>query len=498
MAGIRVQFGSVVANADVELEVGRGEIVALLGENGAGKTTLMRVLAGLLVPQAGSIAIDGKPVTIGSPLEASALGIGMVHQHFMLIPTMSVAENIALGLKGLRPWFPDIAEVARGVERLGRDFGLEVDPAAMVGELTIAGQQRVEILKQLYRGARILVLDEPTAVLTPQEADRLFVVLKSLAAKGTSIVFISHKLREVLALTDRITVLRGGRVAGQLTTAATSQEEIARMMVGDAHSLSPLEVIGRGSEGPALLEGRGLSARDERGILRLDHIDLTLRAGEILGVAGVDGNGQRELAEVLVGLRPLEAGTLSIEGHDITRASVGARLAAGMAHIPEDRHHTAIFEAMSIADNVVADRLDAPQYARRGFLRPGGIRRGVERVVEDYDVRCAGIGQQIGMLSGGNQQKVVLGRALARDPKVIVAVQPTRGLDIGAAGFLHRQLLARRAAGAAVLLISMELEELQALSDRIVVMFKGAIIGTLPRAEVTMQRLGLMMAGERA
>ena len=497
MAGIRVQFGSVVANADVDLELRQGEIHALLGENGAGKTTLMRVLAGLLQPQAGTIFVDGQEVSIATPLAAAALGIGMVHQHFMLIPTMSVAENVALGLKGLRPWFPDIAAVAARLEELGRAFGLEVDPLARVRDLSVAGQQRVEILKQLYRGARILVLDEPTAVLTPQEADRLFVVLRGLAEKGTSIVFISHKLREVMAVTDRITVLRAGRVVGELETAHTSQSEIAQLMVGDTLSLEKLEVAEVGMAGADLLLAEGLTSHDERGLLRLDDVGFSLRPGEIVGIAGVDGNGQQELAEAVVGLRAIEAGRLVMSGTDITHLPVAARLRAGMAHIPVDRHRTAIFEAMSIAENVVAERLAGPGFARAGFLNVGGIRRAARAVVRDYDVRCASIDQPIGMLSGGNQQKVVLGRALARDPRVIVAVQPTRGLDIGASGFLHRQLLQRRAAGAGILLVSMELEELQALSDRIMVMFKGVIIGVLGRDEVTPERLGLMMAGER-
>ena len=494
MAGVRMLFGSVVANENVNFDLRRGEIHALLGENGAGKTTLMRVLAGLLMPQAGAIFVDGVRARITSPLVAAEMGIGMVHQHFMLIPTMTVAENVALGLNSLRGWFPDLGRVAAQIRRLGQDFGLEVDPGLRVGDLSVAGQQRVEILKQLYRGARILVLDEPTAVLSPQEADGLFGVLKSLAAKGTSIVFISHKLREVMALTDRITVLRAGRVVGRLDTRSTSQQEIARLMIGDTLALDEL-AVGQGAGGPVLLEARGLSVRDRRGITRLDDVSLALNSGEILGVAGVDGSGQQELAETLVGLAASDTGEVRMSGRDITRLSVAGRLRAGMAHIPEDRHRTAIFEAMSIAENVVVDQIASSPNSRAGFLNISGMRHEAEMVVAGYDVRCTGIDQPIGMLSGGNQQKVVLGRALARDPKVIIAVQPTRGLDIGATRFLHRKLLQRRSMGAGILLISMELEELQALSDRIIVMFKGGIVGSLSRAEVTAERLGLMMAG---
>ena len=498
MSGIRVQFGSVVANDDVDLDIRPGEIHALLGENGAGKTTLMRVLAGLLRPQSGRIAIDGRPVRIGSPLEASALGIGMVHQHFMLVPTLTVAQNVALGLPGLRRWFPDIDAVARRLAALGRDYGLDVDPELRVGDLSVAGQQRAEILKQLYRGAKFLVLDEPTAVLTPQEADRLFEVLRTLAAGGTSIVFISHKLREVLALTDRITVLRAGGVVGRLETRDTTQAQIARLMVGD--TVVPTRLEATVAAGPAvpLLEVEALLARDPGGRRRLDDIGFTLHAGEILGVAGVDGNGQQELAEALVGLRPIEAGSIRLSSTDISALPVAARLRAGMAHIPEDRHRTAIFDAMSIADNIAAERVGEPGYGRRGLVDRSAVRRAAQQVVAAFVVRCAGIDQPIGMLSGGNQQKVVLGRALSRQPKVVIAVQPTRGLDIGATAFLQRQLLERRAAGAGILLISMELDELRALSDRIMVMFKGAVVGILARDEVTTERLGLMMAGEAA
>ena len=495
MRNIRVAFGAVIANDAVNFDVAPGEIHALLGENGAGKTTLMRVLAGLLQPQSGDVSINGTAVTLKSAQRASELGIGMVHQHFMLVRTLTVAENICLGLTTVRRWFPRIDRVEAEIAALGERLGLEVDPKAIAGDLSVAGQQRVEILKALYRGAKILVLDEPTAVLTPHEADRLFTVLKSLAAEGAAIVFISHKLREVMAVTDRITVLRRGRVAGTLKTADTSQREIASLMVGSNTELPRLAAAPHAA-GARLLEASDISVRDERGLLRLDHVSFDIGAGEILGVAGVDGNGQQELAEAIFGLRRIERGSLKIGGVDLTTAPVAARLAAGLAHIPEDRHRTAIFADMSITDNAVAELVGTPELSRFGLVNSRATTSLSEKLVADYDVRCAGVGQHIGFLSGGNQQKVVLGRALLRDPKVVIAVQPTRGLDIGATSFLQQRLLDRRAAGAAVLLISMELDELQALADRIIVMFKGGIIGMLRRDEITTERLGLLMAGE--
>jgi general nucleoside transport system ATP-binding protein len=494
MRAIRVQFGSVVANDAVSFSVAPGEIHALLGENGAGKTTLMRVLAGLLQPQAGEIRIDGTPTVITDPQLARRLGIGMVHQHFMLVETLTVAENVSLGLPEVRRWFPKMGEVAQAVEALGARHGLAVKGDALAGELSVAGQQRVEIVKALYRGARILVLDEPTAVLTPQESAALFPVLRSLAEAGTAIVFISHKLHEVMALTDRITVLRRGKVAGTLVTRETNERQIAQLMVGDDVTLPLLSAVARPAA-PAVLEATGLTSHDGRGVLRLNDVSVSVCEGEIVGVAGVDGNGQQELAEAIVGLLPVETGSIRIGGREMVGRPIAERIAAGLAHIPEDRHRTAIFEQMAVADNVVAEEIGARRFQRFGLQSRGAIARHAERLVKDFDVRLERISQPIGSLSGGNQQKVVLGRALSRDPKLVVAVQPTRGLDIGATAFLQSQLLARREAGAGVLLISTELDEIMALSDRIVVMFKGAVVGVLARADVTVERLGLLMAG---
>ncbi len=494
MRSIRVAFGPVIANDDVSFAVRPGEIHALLGENGAGKTTLMRVLAGLLQPAAGTIEIDGAPVVISDPIAARRLGIGMVHQHFMLVPTLTVAENITLGLKDVRTWFPPLDRLAAEINALGERYGLAIDAEARAGQLSVASQQRVEIVKALYRGARILVLDEPTAVLTPQEAAALFPVLRALAEGGTSIVFISHKLNEVMAVTDRITVLRRGRVAGALDTAGTQPREIARLMVGGEVTLPRLE--GEPRPGQPILEVAGVSLTDPRGVRQLDDISLAVGSGEVVAIAGVDGNGQHELAEVIVGLQHPDTGEVRLDGTDMTQRPPGARIAAGLAHIPEDRHRTAIFEHMSVTDNAIVETCGQPLFARLGFRRRRETRRYVERLVTDYDVRLGSIDQPIGSLSGGNQQKVVLGRALSRDPRLIVAVQPTRGLDIGATAFLQGQLLARRAAGAAVLLVSTELDEILALSDRIVVLFKGRVVGTLTRGTFSVEQLGLMMAGK--
>jgi simple sugar transport system ATP-binding protein len=509
MRGIRVVFGALVANNAVDLVVSGGQIHALLGENGAGKSTLMRVLAGLIVPDAGEIWIDGRPEPIRSAHEAMRLGIGMVHQHFMLVPTLTVAENVCLGLASTGRFFPDLKAAAAKIRALASNYGLDVDPGARVADLSIAGQQRVEILKVLYRGARILILDEPTAVLTPQEAEGLFRILRSLAQGGTAIIFISHKLKEVMALTERVTVLRQGRVVATVVTAQTDPRRLARMMVGAEIDLPKLEDVAQSHDGNPLPGRRAkheddillvshLTCRDSRGTLRVNHASLAVRAGEIVGVAGVDGNGQQELAEAIVGLRRAETGTISLLGEDVTAAPVARRIALGLAHIPEDRHRTALVEPMSVEDNLILEEVGISPLSRGGWLDRGATGALAKRIIADFDVRTTGPAQKVGTLSGGNQQKVVLGRALSRNPRLVVAMQPARGLDVGAAAFVHRALLSRRSAGAGVLLISTELDEILALSDRIVVMFKGAIIGELSRAAVTVEKLGLMMAGHTA
>ncbi len=507
MRGIRVAFGAVVANDDVDLQVAAGEIHALLGENGAGKSTLMRVLAGLIVPVAGEVMIDGAVEPLGSPHEAMRLGIGMVHQHFMLVPTLTVAENVCLGLPSTGRFLPDLKAAARRIRDLASRHALEIDPDARIADLSVAGRQRVEILKALFRGARILILDEPTAVLTPQETEGLFRILRALAAAGTAIIFISHKLNEVMALTETITVLRQGRVAATLRTADTDARALARLMVGadvrlptldDERAAAPHDDGKSDAAARPILTVAGLVCRDSDGVARVDGASIEVGAGEIVGLAGVDGNGQQELAEAIVGLRAAEAGRIAIAGEDVTRGSVARRIALGLAHIPEDRQHTALVEPLAIRDNFAVERIGEPPLSRRGWIDRKAVARLASEVMAAFDIRASGPGQTAGTLSGGNQQKIVLGRALSRDPRLVVAVQPARGLDVGATAFVHRQLLARRAAGAGVLLVSTELDEILALSDRILVVYKGRIVGAMARRDISVERLGLMMAGKAA
>jgi ABC-type uncharacterized transport system ATPase subunit len=496
MRGITVRFRDVVANDRVDFSVSGGEIRALLGENGAGKSTLMRVLAGLIQPQAGNLHIEGKPVHLMSALDATRAGVGMVHQHFMLVPTLTVAQNVSLGLEGDK-LFPDLKAVADALREIGAKFGMHVDPNAKVGSLSVGGQQRVEIVKALYRGARILVLDEPTAVLAPQEVEGLFSMLRALAAQGTVIVFISHKLPEVSAIADSVTVLRHGRMVATQAMADTTERDLARLMIGQDVVLPQLEDDGVAC-GPAAIETQGLSYRDERGVVKIDGVSLAVHSGEIVGVAGVDGNGQHELAELLVGLRKPSGGRIAFGGREIGNATVGRRIALGMAHIPEDRQRTALVGELSIADNAVIEMIGQLPYSRRGWIDEHAVDGLARGIIADNDVRCTGPEQRVDTLSGGNQQKLVMGRALIRKPRVVIAVQPTRGLDLGATAFVHRSLLARRAEGAAILLVSTELDEILALADRILVMFAGRIAGELKRAEVTLDRLGSMMTGRAA
>ncbi|MDE1995310.1 MAG: ABC transporter ATP-binding protein, partial [Rhizobiaceae bacterium] len=468
MRGIQVVFGNFVANDAVDLTVRAGEIHALLGENGAGKSTLMRVLAGLLVPSKGEVWIDGRREQLAGAAEAIRLGIGMVHQHFMLVPPLTVAENVCLGLPSTGRFIPNLKQCADKIRTLAKAYDLDVDPNARIADLSIASQQRVEILKVLYRGARILILDEPTAVLTPQETSGLFRVLRLLADQGVAIIFISHKLNEVMALTSHVTVLRHGRVVANAATTDTDARSLARVMVGADIALPKLEDT-TASEGGAeihrttdVLSVDDLVCRDASGVQRVSGANLTLRSGEILGIAGVDGNGQQELAEAIVGLRKVDSGSITINGQRVTHNPVADRIRLGLAHIPEDRHRTALVEPMSITENAVLERIGDAPFSRRGWIDKAAVGSLADTIIRDFDVRTTGRDQKIGTLSGGNQQKVVLGRALSRDPSLIVAVQPVRGLDIGATAFVHRQLLARRAAGAGVLLISTELDEILA------------------------------------
>ncbi len=492
LRGIRKEFPGVVANDDVDLDIRRGEVHALLGENGAGKSTLMNILYGLYRPDAGEIRLHGKPVSFGSARDAIQAGIGMVHQHFMLIPVMTVAENIVLGVEPRDRLLLDERVAERRVRELSERFGLLVDPTALVSEITVGQEQRVEILKALYRGADILILDEPTAVLTPQEARELFGIIRSLQEDGKSIIFISHKLNEVLEIADRITVLRRGRKIETVPCEGATETSLARAMVGR-------EVLLRVEKEPAkpgdvLLTLDDLHVRDERGIEKVRGVSFEVRAGEIVGVAGVDGNGQTELVEAITGLRKIDSGRVLVAGHELRDASARQMLDAGVGHIPEDRQRRGLVLEFSIAENIALHDYAKPPDARFGWLFPMRLVERARRLIKEFDVRGGGPLTPAGGLSGGNQQKVVVAREIARDPKVLIAAQPTRGLDVGAIEYLHRRIVAERDEGRAVLLVSLELEEILSLSDRILVIYEGRLVGE-HSGEVDEEALGLEMLG---
>jgi ABC-type uncharacterized transport system ATPase subunit len=493
-----VRFGPVIANSEVDFDLLRGEIHALLGENGAGKTTLMRVLAGLIRSDSGDILIDGELAAIDSVPTASQAGIGMVHQHFMLVPSMTVAENVCLGLPGAGRIKVDVKRVSTELAALSEQHGLSIDPTEKVSDLSVGQQQRVEIIKALYRRARILILDEPTAVLTPAEADSLLGVLRSLAAQSTSIVFISHKLGEVLAVADRVSVLRRGRLIRTVAAADTDRKELAALMVG--REMAAGVASQRPSSDhlvPPALELREVRLADRGTVARLDGVSLNVRPGEIVGIAGVDGNGQRELAEVICGLTPLSSGQVLINGNDASSFAVIKRMTAGLAHVPEDRQRTGLVLDLSIADNLALEVMSAAPVSRRGWLQRKAMRSVAQQLITDYDIRCSGPDQAVRELSGGNQQKVLLAREVTRDPKVLVVSQPTRGLDIGAIEYVHFQLRRLRRQGCAILLISSELDEVLALSDRIATLYAGRLMSMTERANIQLDALGLEMAGQR-
>jgi simple sugar transport system ATP-binding protein len=492
MRGIVKRFGEFTALHGVDLVVGAHEIHALLGENGAGKSTLMNILYGLYRPDAGTIRLRGQEVHIRSPRDAIAQGIGMIHQHFMLIPPLTVAENVVLGDERSGPLLSERALSAR-VRDLEARFHIGVDPNAKVQDLPLGLQQRVEILKVLYRGSELLIFDEPTAVLTPQEVDELFAIVRTLRDEGKMVIFITHKLREVFAVTDRITVLRAGRNAGELVTKGTSAPEIARLMVG--RELRPVQARTPVTSTGPVLEIRGLQAKSDRGATAIQGVDLTVNAGEILGVAGVGGNGQSELAECVLGLREPTAGSIVIGGTDIAHDDPKRTRERGVAYVPEDRRVEGLVLAFTVADNFILGKQDRPPFSVRGVLDADAIRTNGDRLAKEFDVRPPNARAIVGNLSGGNQQKVVLGREISEQPKLIVISQPTRGLDIGSTEYVWERLLEQRGRGCAVLLISSELDEIRALSDRIAVMFEGRLVATLPAAEATEERLGLLMAG---
>jgi general nucleoside transport system ATP-binding protein len=493
MRGIRKEFPGVVANDDVSFEVRRGEVHALLGENGAGKSTLMNILYGLYRPDAGEIRLNGKPVSFSSASDAIDAGIGMVHQHFMLIPVMTVAENVVLGSEPVRNGvFLDEPGAERRVADMAKTFKFAVDPGALVEDISVGQQQRVEIMKALYRNSDLLILDEPTAVLTPQEASDLFEILQTLRREGISIIFISHKLNEVLEIADRITVLRRGKTIETVPREGATEASLARAMVGR-------DVLLRVDKEPAqpgdvLLAVKDLHVRDDREIEKVRGVSFDVRAGEIVGIAGVDGNGQTELIDALTGLRKIESGTVTIGGRTLSHPNARSALDAGIGHIPEDRQRRGLVLEYSIAENIALHDYAKPPTARLGWLFPGRMVERARTLIREFDVRGGGPYTRAGGLSGGNQQKLVAAREIARDPNVLIAAQPTRGIDVGAIEYLHRRLIAERDKGKAILLVSLELDEILSLSDRILVMYEGEIVG-VHTGEISEEAIGLEMLG---
>jgi general nucleoside transport system ATP-binding protein len=493
LRGITKRFPGVLANDHIDFDLYRGEVHALLGENGAGKSTLMNIVYGLYHPDEGEFRIDGKPVKIGSPREAIDHGIGMVHQHFMLIPVMTVAENVVLAAEPRKAGvFLDYDGAVRRVRDLAAAFKFAVDPDARIENITVGQQQRVEILKALFRGADILILDEPTAVLTPQEADELFGILKTLQREGMSIIFISHKLREVLEIADRVTVLRRGKKIETVPREGATREGLARLMVGR-------EVLLRVEKTPAepdepLLVVENLSVLDDRELEAVRDVSLEVRAGEIVGIAGVDGNGQSELIDALTGLRKVHDGRVSIGGKEVTTQSAHDHYDAGLGHIPEDRHLRGLVLDFTLAENLALHDFEKEPYSRLGWLRPTRMIAAARRLLQEFDVRGGGPRTRAAALSGGNQQKVVVAREVARDPRALIAAQPTRGLDVGAIEFVHRRLVDERDEGRAVLLISLELDEILSLSDRILVIYEGQIVAEYS-PDVSEEELGIAMTG---
>jgi simple sugar transport system ATP-binding protein len=493
LRGITKRFPGVLANDHVNFDLRSGEVHALLGENGAGKSTLMNILYGLYTPDEGEVLLRGEQIVLGSTRVAIEQGIGMVHQHFMLIPVMTVAENIVLATEPRRAGvLLDYDSARKRVRELSERYGLIVDPDARVDRITVGQQQRVEILKALYRGAEILILDEPTAVLTPQEAKELFEILESLRSQGKSIIFISHKLNEVLEVADRITTLRRGRVVDTIPAAGATEESLARMMVGR-------EVLLRVDKTPAspagpLLQVEDLTVIDDRGLETVRGVSFEVRAGEILGLAGVDANGQSELIDAIAGLRPAQSGRIVVDGHDLTGAKAKETLDAGIGHIPEDRHRRGLVLPFTLTENLALHAYRQAPNSQRGFLNLRAMTERARRLLKEFDVRGGTPTTPAGALSGGNQQKVVLAREIDGDPRVLIAAQPTRGLDVGAIEFVHGRLIEQRDAGRAILLVSLELEEILSLSDRILVIYEGRIVGEFPPT-ATEEELGFAMTG---
>ncbi|HEY8875554.1 MAG TPA: ABC transporter ATP-binding protein [Desulfosporosinus sp.] len=491
MCGITKRFPGVLSNNKVNIHIKTGEVLAILGENGAGKTTLMNILYGLYQPESGKILLNGKHVSINSPREAIALGIGMVHQHFMLVPTLTVCENVILGLS--KSFLVDLKTAAHKIKEITDTYGLAINPEAFVWQLSVGEQQRVEIIKALYRGANLLILDEPTAVLTPQESNELIQLLRNMASQGNSIILISHKLHEVMALSDRVTVLRDGEVCADVLTRETTQEALAQLMVG--RKMAPCKREGKFSPGQTVLELQDVFAHGDKGTEALAGVSLTIREGEILGIAGVSGNGQKELAEVIAGLRPLSQGKITLNGKESTKMSPARIIQQGLGYIPEDRLHVGSIPSFNIWENLILKDHNHPPFAKHTFLQKKAIMAHSASLVETYGVKTPNLETATGRLSGGNIQRVILAREITRSPVALVAAYPTRGLDIGATEYLHSKLLEARKNGIGVLLISEDLEELLSLCDNIAVLYEGSVMKVMP-VEATNERiLGLLMAG---
>lgn len=495
MEHITKEFGSFKANDDITLKLKKGEIHALLGENGAGKSTLMSVLFGLYQPEQGTIRMNGKPVTINNPNDANALGIGMVHQHFKLVHNFTVLESIVLGHESVKHRFLKMDEARKKVVELSERYKFKIDPDALISDITVGMQQRVEILKMLYCDNDVLIFDEPTAVLTPQEIDELMKVMKQLVSEGKSILFITHKLAEIKAVADRCTVLRKGRCIGTIDVAGASKEEMSEMMVGrkvdfvvEKKEMKPLGTA---------LSVRDMTIRSKRtGKNVVDHVSFEVKKGEIVCIAGIDGNGQSEIVYGITGLMGIDEGQVFLNGKDITKESIRRKCLDGMAHIPEDRHKHGMVLDYTLKENLILQNYYTPQFDKHGFLRFDEIDKYAEKLIERYDIRSAHGAESIARgMSGGNQQKAVIARELDRNPEIVIAVQPVRGLDVGAIEYIHRQIIAQRDAGKAVLLVSFELDEVMNVSDRILVMYEGKIVADVKPEDVTIQELGLYMAG---
>ena len=497
MLNITKRFPGIIANDNITLQLRRGEIHALLGENGAGKSTLMSVLFGLYQPEEGTIKKDGKAVSIKNPNDATALGIGMVHQHFKLVECFTGLDNIIMGVEPTKMGFLQKKEARRKVMELSERYGLHVDPDAKIEDITVGMQQRTEILKMLYRDNEILIFDEPTAVLTPQEIDELMQIMRNLAAEGKSILFISHKLAEIMAVSDRCTVLRKGKYIGTVNTKDTTAQELSAMMVGRNVNF---HVEKKDKEpGKVILKVENMTVASHlHKNNAVKNVSLEVRAGEIVCLAGIDGNGQTEFVYGLTGLEPLVSGKITLNGKDITNAPIRERSVSGVSHIPEDRHKHGLVLDYSLEDNIVLQRYFEPEFTKAGFLRRKNIREYADRLIEQYDIRSGQGPVTIARsMSGGNQQKAIVAREIDRDPQLLIAVQPTRGLDVGAIEYIHKQIVAARDAGKAVLLVSLEMDEVLDVSDRILVMYEGEIVGELNPKKTTAEEMGLYMAGAK-